>query len=310
VNNSSRITRLVGFTVIILTIAVAGAGFFVVRKDVAVMRDSGRENILWSAAQIEIELLRFEDSLVHFGAGDPAYGPQVVNERFDILWSRITLFRQGSVGERLRSYDERVSTVTALFAKMNEVEAQIVDLRAGDTAMAAQLEREFAPFASDLRRLSRSVLHGEEQIRASQRENLAQSSALLTLISAIAVIASLLMIYFFARESKQLRGLADTNQKLLAVSTKAGQAKSQFLAMMSHELRTPMNGVRGLLALVKQQGLGQQQSRLVDQAERSGQQMISLLGDILDFSALQDDRLKLESKPFEPTNREYPKLCV
>ncbi|MFT4716505.1 MAG: signal transduction histidine kinase [Paracoccaceae bacterium] len=298
--SSSGITRLVGFVVIFLTISVAGAGFFVVRKDVAAMRDSGRENILWSAAQIEIELLRFQDSLIHFGAGDPGFGPSVVNDRFDILWSRISLFQQGSVGARLRSYDDRVSTVAALFSQMKKVEPQIVGLSVGDEQLGRRLERGFAPFASDLRRLSRSVLHGEEQVRAIQRENLARSSTMLTAISGIAVFTSLLMIFFFARETRQLRDLARVNQKLLVISKKAGQAKSQFLAMMSHELRTPMNGVLGLLALVKQQGLSVPQNRLVDQAERSGQQMISLLADILDFSALQDDQLKLDSKPYEP----------
>jgi phospho-acceptor domain-containing protein len=297
----SKITRLVGITIILLSIAMAGVGFLIVQKDVAVMRDSGRENILWSAAQIELELLRFQNTLAHFTANDPDVGPQQVNDRFDILWSRILLFQQGSVGARLRAYDDRDSVVATLFAKMKMVEADIVNLRPGDVATGTRLDHEFTAFSADMRRLSRDVLHGEEQVGATQRENLAQSSSLLTLLSAVAVITSFLMILFFARETRQLRELSNLNKRLLQISTKAGQAKSQFLAMMSHELRTPMNGVLGLLALVKQQGLSQHQDRLVDQAERSGQQMISLLGDILDFSALQDDRLKLDSKPFDPT---------
>ncbi|NOX72725.1 MAG: hypothetical protein GXP03_03560 [Alphaproteobacteria bacterium] len=296
----AKVTRLVGIAIILLSFAMAGIGFSIVQRDVSVMRDSGRENILWSAAQIEIELLRFQNTLAHFTANDPDIGPQQVNDRFDILWSRISLFQQGSVGARLRAYDDRDSIIAALFAKMKEFETEVVTLQPGDIAAGAQLDHEFAAFSADLRRLSREVLHGEEQISASQRENLAKSSSLLTALSTVAVIASLLMILFFARETSQLRELASLNERLLQVSKKAGQAKSKFLAMMSHELRTPMNGVLGLLALVKQQGLSLQQGRLVDQAERSGQQMISLLGDILDFSALQDDRLKLDSKPFDP----------
>ena len=60
-----------------------------------------------------------------------------------------------------------------------------------------------------------------------------------------------------------------------------------------------MNGVLGLLALVRQHGLSGQQTRLLDQVELSGTQMIDLLKDILDFSALQDGQLKLDKKPFE-----------
>ncbi len=292
--------RLVGIAIILLSIAMAGGGYLIVQKDVAVMRDSGREDILWSALQIEIELLRFQKTLAEFSAGDPGIGPKQVNDRFDILWSRMSLFEEGSVGARLRGYDARVSSVALLFSEMKEAEQEIVNLQTGDLATSRRLKAEFAPFSTDLRRLSREVLHGEEIIMATQRENLAQSSSLLTVLSVVAVLTSLLMILFFARETRQLLELADLNDRLLQISDRSGRAKSQFLAMMSHELRTPMNGVLGLLALVKQQGLSRHQDRLLEQAVRSGQQMNALLGDILDFSALQDDRLMLESKPFDP----------
>lgn len=146
------------------------------------------------------------------------------------------------------------------------------------------------------------MLHGEERRYSVLREDLSSSSGILTIISAIAVLSSVLLIFVFARETHQFRQLAEQNRILLEASRLANKAKSQFLSMMSHELRTPMNGVLGLLALIKQQGLSGHQNRLMDQAERSGVQMIGLLKDILDFSALQDDQLKLDQKPFEIRN--------
>jgi hypothetical protein len=56
--------------------------------------------------------------------------------------------------------------------------------------------------------------------------------------------------------------------------------------------------VLGLLALVRQVGVTDPQSRLIDQAERSGQQMTNLLGDILDYSAIQDGKMTVENRPF------------
>lgn len=297
---SPKLTRLVGFAVILLTLAMAGGGFRVVRNDVEQMRESAKENILWSALQVEIELMRFQRALSDFRVGDEGASARRVNDRFDILWSRMSLFRQGSVGERLREYDSINGTIAALFDRMQEAEDKVVNLTAGDDVTARELQHVFDRYSDDLRQLSREVLHGEEKISATLREDLSDSSSLLTVVSALAVAASFLMIIVFARETGRFRELAGVNEKLLVASKKAGRAKSQFLAMMSHELRTPMNGVLGLLALVKQQGLSGHQARLVEQAERSGQQMIGLLGDILDFSALQDDQLRLESKPYEP----------
>lgn len=296
---ASRITQLIGFAIVTLTIAIAATGFFVVRKDIDAMSEAAQENILWSAVQIEIELMRFQQALVEFHIGAETASPDEVNRRFDILWSRVSVFRQGTVGERLSLYDSREATVALLFAKMREVEPQVVGLSAasGDTARA--LNATFLPFADDLRRLSQAVLHGEADKNAALREDLSNSSSALAAISAITMLTSLLLIVLFSRESNRFRQLAEENQKLLETSRSANKAKSQFLAMMSHELRTPMNGVLGLLALVRQHSLTGQQARLMEQAERSGTQMIDLLKDILDFSALQDDQLKLDKKPFE-----------
>lgn len=296
---SSRITQLIGFAIVALTIAIAAAGFFVVRSDIVAIRQSANENILWSAVQIEIELMRFQQSLIEFRFDAEAANPDEVNRRFDILWSWVSVFRQGTVGERLSLYDARDATVALLFAKMREVEPKVVGLSANSGDTARELHTAFLPFADDLRSLSQDVLFGEAEKSAALREDLSRSSSVLAAISAINMLTSLLLIVLFSRESNRFRRLAEENQELLEASRSANQAKSQFLAMMSHELRTPMNGVLGLLALVRQHGLSGQQTRLLDQVELSGTQMIDLLKDILDFSALQDGQLKLDKKPFE-----------
>jgi len=295
-----KIARLAGFVVVVVSLLVAGVGFKIVRDDVNVLRDSGRENILWSAVQTEIELLRFLHELEQFAEGQGQSSVASVNVRFDILWSRVAQFDQGSAGRRLKSYDQTDKAVDRLFSKMKEQEPHILALKYDDYGQAMELVAEFRPFLKELRNLSRSVLHGEEHARAGYRENLASSSSTLTIISALVVMASVIMLFVFSRESNRFRVLAELNVRLLAVSDKANEAKSQFLAMMSHELRTPMNGVLGLLALARQQGLGVRQEGLVIQAERSGRQMIGLLEDILDYSGLQDGNLTLEQKPFDP----------
>jgi signal transduction histidine kinase/CheY-like chemotaxis protein len=80
----------------------------------------------------------------------------------------------------------------------------------------------------------------------------------------------------------------------------ASQAKSQFLAMMSHELRTPLNGISGMLQLLESTRLDGEQSDYVHHAHQAGGDLLRLVDDILDFSRLDQGKLPLELRPFEP----------
>jgi signal transduction histidine kinase/DNA-binding NarL/FixJ family response regulator len=75
---------------------------------------------------------------------------------------------------------------------------------------------------------------------------------------------------------------------------RAAQAKADFLANMSHEVRTPMNGVIGMLELLRDQRLSMEGSEMLDTARRSAESLLGLIDDILDFSGLEAGRLNIE----------------
>jgi len=296
---SIGLTRTLTAAALVGLVVLAVLGFLAQEKDLEGLRTSSQESIFWDASQSEAELARFVAALSRYALGDEAVTAEEVNKRFDILWSRVVLFEQGDVGRRMARYDEE-QVIPELRGLLDKYEETIVNLsRPVDQERIQTILAEFSAADEHLRDLSVQVLQSEEARLAAVREHVRSSARLTWGVSMAALVLALLLIGIMLIETRRYRRMAEESAELAQRAEAASQAKSRFLTMMSHELRTPMNGVLGLLALVRQTALNERQMRLVERAERSGRQMSALLGDILDFSDLQNEKLVVNRQMFE-----------
>jgi len=79
----------------------------------------------------------------------------------------------------------------------------------------------------------------------------------------------------------------------------AANAKGAFLANVSHEIRTPMNGVIGMTHLLLDSPLPPHQHEMVETIRSSGETLVVLINDILDYSKIESGQIELESAPFQ-----------
>lgn len=91
--------------------------------------------------------------------------------------------------------------------------------------------------------------------------------------------------------------------KLRDDAQRADREKSEFLAKMSHEIRTPLNGLSGILQLLDETDLTEDQKSLVATGRSSGRSLMTLINDVLDYSKIAAHGISIEAIPF--STREF-----
>lgn len=116
---------------------------------------------------------------------------------------------------------------------------------------------------------------------------------------AIALIESLGSRYLIYRV-QDITELKQNESLILEAKERAESAalvKSQFLAVMSHEIRTPLNGVIATASLLQQSEMSREQAELTDTIMKSGQSLMMLINDILEFSKMESGKMRLDPRP-------------
>ena len=80
----------------------------------------------------------------------------------------------------------------------------------------------------------------------------------------------------------------------------ANESKSLFLANMSHEIRTPLNGIVGFTELLKSTDLNEEQREFINIIEKSSENLLSIINNILDLSKIESNKTELDMTIFDP----------
>lgn len=276
------------------------------------LEDGIRENALWSVYQLDREARALGYQLTNMVGEAAEHAPDTdlndeirkLSLRYDILYSRIKVLQQSR-------FEASFQQDPAVREKLKEVQDQIL----GASPLFDRMQKGYLPNDQELWALQGQVdtlvrntgdfllkanAHLSEA-RADNRDMIIRVEATTAIFVSLLLISVVFLVVTLRRQLKSVRE-ASRNFELMAeeISTAykaadaGNRAKSQFMATMSHEIRTPLNAILGTAELLELSDLSPDAASLVTTIHSSGEALLEIINEILDYSKIENGKLELE----------------
>lgn len=281
---------------LIVCLLLIGLSLLDLRTRIANLDLGQQTGPIWFVTGIESDLLQLEKALLAYSLGTtPADN---VNQRFDILWSRVATSLEGANAQKLRDFGVDAAVLSELFEELKASDQTIVGLEDQDNQDASVLPflERLSEYNAPIRSLSLDVLRTSSEQSLGWRRDLVFASGQVSVLIGVTFASFLIMLAIFFLESMNAKNLLKEKEKLLESAEAANQAKAQFISVMNHELRTPMTSIHGSLRMLGSGVVGdfnEKQRQLLDMAERNSAHLSSLIEDVLDFQRFSDGRISM-----------------
>lgn len=290
-------------------LAITGWLYWGLSKQVTNLSAGIREDALWAVYQLDRESRKLSEFLNQNRQGGDADEAAQLVLRYDIVWSRVELLTRTEYSRQLADVSAFEDSIARIADTVKSREVPIEQVRrekAFSEAMAVELGSLMREIVRQTEAVVRETNGAIATQRAERRQAVAAQAALTSrmLLALVAAVAALLLL--LRRETQtsrkltiEARAIASRLEQAVKAAEAGNRAKSSFVATVSHEIRTPLNAIIGLSEMLREQSLPQKALDHVDSIQRSGEILLEILNEVLDYSAIENGRLSIEHRAFD-----------
>jgi signal transduction histidine kinase/CheY-like chemotaxis protein len=267
------------------------------------LHDGIRESSLWSVYQLDRETRRLSEVAGDMlAAGDVSERAlSILSTRYDILYSRMSLLKKASLDLRLND-TPAIATLVAKIEPAVMSKAIVFDTVSGGRPIDLLTLRTLVADLHTLTGATEELLTATNikvsSDRADARSALQVHQVRLGIITGFLAMCVGILVVLLRRQLRSVRAagleferMVEELQQSFESAMAGNQAKSQFMATMGHEVRTPLNAILGTAELLDLSDLPARVREGVQTIQRSGQSLLEVLNEILDFAKMESGKI-------------------
>lgn len=199
-----------------------------------------------------------------------------------------------SDAEVMASYDKTLSELIEREDKLrNELKLRESELQAENRILSGKIQ-------VLLNSLEGEILNKSYIEIAESQDNMKRTTLVLLWAGLIGVCLLILFGYIILRDLTRQQNYRDQLEKLNAQNDMLLRSKTMLLATVTHDLQSPLGSILGFSDLLKKTPLNPTQQQYVANILNSSEYILNLANDLVDFSKLENNRIKIQKVPFNP----------
>ncbi len=301
-----RAAVLQAFSVVLLIILIFLYADMSERQ--AALQNSIRENAMWAAFQLDREAHELETE-ARLSLTDQPIGPgriKALMRRYDIVYSRNDLLgrghfddffvQPGDVGQSSANIRRMVRNLDPVFTALDKAPYPRASVLAALPTVHALHDE-----TNKLLLASNTVI---SENKAQSRDALIRLQKVSGIYVLLLTVSVAFLIFTLRRQLKAVRtaglgfeAMANDLASAYHAADAGNRAKSQFMATMGHEIRTPLNAILGTAELLQLSDIPDDVRDNVQTIRSSGEALLEVLNEILDYSKIEYGKLEIEMRP-------------